>query len=114
MPPALLEVAPLTSSTAAVAAGASTECGSMQDALTSVLGWIEQALKTVQVAKWTQIGFERSPDGNPDTTRPLFAMRNPNVEIDRLLQTYKGEVMPNLHIIIEKVEPILDSQHHES
>lgn len=85
-----------------VPSGSGAPGSSMQEALVSVLGWIDDVLRTVQGAKWTV-------DPQPDPTRPLFSMRNPNQEIDRILHTYKSEVMQNLHIILEKAEPLLDS-----
>jgi len=58
---------------------------SMQEALTNVLGWIDHVLRTVQGMKWTPIGYERSSDGQMDMSRPLYSMRNPNQDIDRVL-----------------------------
>ena len=40
-------------------------------------------------------------------------MNNPNQDIEQVLLSYKNEVMNNLHIILEKIEPVLNEQQRQ-
>jgi hypothetical protein len=73
-----------------------------REALTHVLKWIGFVLDTAERLKWKE-EFDRLPDGSLDTT-PRFTMRNPNKDIDNLLQSYKSDVMSNLNTLIEDIE----------
>lgn len=81
----------------------------MQDALTNLLGWITDVLQVFQSIKWKPIGIE-TIEGTPvDRSRGVYEMRNPNAEIDNVLAKYKHEVMDNLHLILSRLEPMLET-----
>jgi len=78
--------------------------GNMQDALTNLLGWISEVLGTLQKIKWLPLGIERQADS---TERTHYQMMNPNADIERVLATYKNEVMSDLHLILGSLEPMI-------
>lgn len=83
----------------------------MQQALTSVLGWISAVLSTLQKMRWMPLGVEHRLDGvTHDPQRILYQMQNPNSDIDQVLATYKNEVMNDLHVILGALEPMLQQQ----
>jgi len=91
-----------------VVAASGDGSGTMQDALTNLLSWISEVLATFQKMRWVPLGVERLEGVGTDQHRTLYQMQNPNTDIDRVLGTYKNEVMNNLHLILHSLEPMLN------
>jgi hypothetical protein len=101
------------SALAAVAALPESEASRLSDevpvlvsALSSLLSWVDVTLTTLTAAKWSQVGFEPSPDGS--SSRALYSMTNPNASIDRVLDLYRSSTMDDLCAIKAAVEPLAD------
>jgi len=94
-----------------------TDLGSnFHQALLNTLGWISEVLKTIQKIKWQPLGIEQYPPNilpPPKGPNLLYHMENPNSSIDQILDRYKSVVMDDLHLILNTLEPMLQSTSSE-
>ena len=58
----------------------------------------------LQEMQWRHIGYERFPDGCMDTSRPLYAMTNPNSAIADIIQLYSNETMASLQLLVKEAD----------
>lgn len=72
--------------------------------LTTVLKWVELILSGLQDIRWKPIGFQSLPDGNIDTSQPLYHINNPNSTIDKILREYSTSVYQQLSFIVKRKE----------
>ena len=76
----------------------------MDSAVGNVLRWAGAVMSGLQEMQWKHIGYERFPDGCLDTSRPLYAMTNPNTTIAEIIQLYSNETMASLQLLVKEAD----------
>ena len=76
----------------------------MDSAVGNVLRWAGAVMSGLQEMQWRHIGYERFPDGCLDTSRPLYAMTNPNSTIADIIQLYSNETMASLQFLVKEAD----------
>ena len=76
----------------------------MDSAVGNVLRWAGAVMSGLQEMQWKHIGYERFPDGCLDTSRPLYAMSNPNTTIAEIIQLYSNETMASLQLLVKEAD----------
>ena len=56
-----------------------------RSALNSIIGWADQVANELSLIKWKFVGYEASPDGTIDFSKPVHESPNPNEAISKLV-----------------------------
>ncbi len=56
-----------------------------RSALNSIIGWADQVANELSSIQWKFVGYEASPDGTIDFSKPVHESPNPNVAISKLV-----------------------------
>lgn len=90
---------------AAAAVAAAAGGPNLIKALSNVISWTRTVVNGLYQLQWQLIGYESKADGSPDTNKPLFQISNPNAIVASILQSYRGETMEQLRLLVQALEP---------
>ncbi|CAM9876852.1 unnamed protein product, partial [Chrysoparadoxa australica] len=78
--------------------GTGANAATLSEAVAGIMSWSNQVINELYNMQWVKYGCERSADGSPDLSKPLYTMPNPNAMINALTQQYMSETMHYLQV----------------